>query len=112
MRQTRKGKQWHFGMKLHVGTDLGGIVHTLVATDAAQSDIGQLARLLHGQERALYADPGVLEGVRSGLRPRARHPLTGSTVGRSRERGSPSARSSATDCARRAGRSGSTRSGW
>ena len=56
MRQTRKGKQWHFGMKLHVGTDLGGIVHTVVATDAAHSDIGQLPELLHGQERALYAD--------------------------------------------------------
>lgn len=35
MKQARKGKQWHFGMKLHVGTDLRGTVHTLTATHAA-----------------------------------------------------------------------------
>ena len=56
MRQTMKGKGWHFGMKAHVGTDLNGLVHTLVTTDAAQSDVGQLPRLLHGEERALYGD--------------------------------------------------------
>ncbi len=56
MRQTKKGKDWHFGMKAHVGTDLNGLVHTLVTTDAAQSEFKQLPKLLHGQERALYAD--------------------------------------------------------
>jgi len=56
MRQTRKGKDWHFGMKAHVGTDLNGLVHSLVTTDAAQSDIGQLPKLLHGEERELYGD--------------------------------------------------------
>ena len=56
MRQTKKGKQWHFGMKLHVGTDLAGLVHTVLATDAAQSDIGQLDQLLHGDEEVVYAD--------------------------------------------------------
>jgi IS5 family transposase len=56
MRQTRKGKQWHFGMKLHIGTDLQGLVHTLTATDAAAADITQLPYLLHGQERTLYGD--------------------------------------------------------
>jgi len=35
MKQTRKGRNWHFGMKLHIGTDLRGIVHTVRATDAA-----------------------------------------------------------------------------
>jgi IS5 family transposase len=56
MRQTRKGKDWHFGMKAHVGCDLNGLVHTLMTADAAQSDVGQLPRLLHGQERELYGD--------------------------------------------------------
>ena len=56
MRQTRKGKDWHFGMKLHVGTDIQGLVHSLVTTNAAQADIKQLPALLHGEERVLYGD--------------------------------------------------------
>ncbi|MGH7702906.1 MAG: IS5 family transposase, partial [Gemmatimonadales bacterium] len=56
MRQTRKGKQWHFGMKLHIGTDPRGVVHSLTATDAAAADITQLPALLHGQEQVLYGD--------------------------------------------------------
>jgi IS5 family transposase len=56
MRQTKKGKGWHFGMKAHVGTDLNRLVHSLVTTDAAQSDVGQLPKLLHGDERELYGD--------------------------------------------------------
>ena len=56
MRQTRKGQNWHFGMKLHIGTDRRGIVHSLTATHAAESDIGQLPHLLHGQESELYGD--------------------------------------------------------
>ena len=56
MRQTMNGKDWHFGMKAHVGTDVNGLVQTLVTTDAAQSDVGQLRQLLHGEERVLYGD--------------------------------------------------------
>jgi IS5 family transposase len=56
MKQTRKGKSWHFGMKLHVGTDRRGIVHSLVATHAAASDLQQLPALLHGEESTLYGD--------------------------------------------------------
>ena len=56
MRQSKKGKGWHFGMKAHVGTDLNGLVHTLVTTDAAQSEFKQLPKLLHGEERELYGD--------------------------------------------------------
>ena len=57
MKQGRKNsREWHFGMKAHVGTDLNGLVHTLVTTHAAASDIGQLPRLLHGAERQLYGD--------------------------------------------------------
>jgi IS5 family transposase len=56
MKQTRKGKNWHFGMKLHIGTDRQGIVHSLTATHAAESDIKQPPHLLHGEESALYGD--------------------------------------------------------
>jgi IS5 family transposase len=56
MRQTRKGNAWHFGMKLHIGTDLKGRVHTVTATHAAQHDITQLPHLVHGEERVVYGD--------------------------------------------------------
>lgn len=47
---------WHCGMKVHVGTDRRGIVHTLTTTAANASDIGQRANLLHGAEREVYGD--------------------------------------------------------
>lgn len=56
MRQTRKGKQWHFGMKAHVGTDRRGIVHSLATTDAAAADITQMHKLLHGEESEVFGD--------------------------------------------------------
>ena len=56
MKQTRKGKSWHFGMKLHIGADKRGIVHTVRATNAAVADITQLPNLLHGQEREVFGD--------------------------------------------------------
>ena len=56
MKQTRKGRNWFFGMKLHIGTDRRGIVHTVRATDAGVSDITQLPDLLHGQEREVFGD--------------------------------------------------------
>jgi len=56
MKQTRKGRTWYFGMKVHVGTDRRGLVHSLTTTDAAQGDVTQVPQLLHGAERALYGD--------------------------------------------------------
>lgn len=56
MKQTRKGNQWYFGMKLHIGTDRRGTVHAVKATNAAASDIGQMADLLHGEESVVYGD--------------------------------------------------------
>ena len=62
MKQTRKGNQWYFGMKLHVGTDRRGLIHSLVTTDAAAADITQLPELLHGQETALWGDKAYYKG--------------------------------------------------
>jgi transposase, IS5 family len=56
MKQTRKGRNWYFGMKLHIGADPHGLVHTLGATNAAAADISQLPALLHGQERVIFGD--------------------------------------------------------
>lgn len=56
MHQTRKGKQWHFGMKAHVGTDPRGIVHSLATTAAQAADITQLPKLLHGKEKVVFGD--------------------------------------------------------
>jgi IS5 family transposase len=58
MKQTQKGNTWYFGMKLHIGTDLKGRVHTVTATPASVNDITVLPELLHGEERALYGDRG------------------------------------------------------
>lgn len=56
MHQARKGREWHFGMKAHVGTDPRGIVHSLVTTAANAADITQLPRLLHGAEKEVLGD--------------------------------------------------------
>jgi len=56
MKQTRKGRNWHFGMKLHIGADQRGIVHTVRATAASVADITQLPDLLHGQECEVFGD--------------------------------------------------------
>lgn len=56
MRQTRKGKNWYFGMKIHVGTDPKGLVHSITTTHAAAGDITQFEELLHGDERVVYGD--------------------------------------------------------
>ena len=57
MHQTRKGKQWHFGMKLHIGVDSqNGLVHSAMVTPANVHDKHPLPHLLHGQERRVYGD--------------------------------------------------------
>jgi IS5 family transposase len=59
MHQTRKGNQWHFGMKAHIGADRDSkLVHTVVVTAANVADITQTAQLLHGQEQQVHADAG------------------------------------------------------
>jgi IS5 family transposase len=59
MHQTKKGNQWHFGMKAHIGTDRDSqLVHTVVVTAAHVADITKTAELLHGQEQQVHADAG------------------------------------------------------
>ena len=57
MHQTRKGKQWHFGMKAHIGVDAGTkLVHSVVATAANVADSRVLPALLHGNETQVWGD--------------------------------------------------------
>ena len=59
MHQTKKGNQWYFGLKAHIGVDKeSGLVHTLVTTAANVSDISQTPALLHGQEEEVWLDAG------------------------------------------------------
>ena len=59
MHQTKKGNQWHFGMKAHIGVDAdSGLVHTVTTTPANAHDVTQAHALLHGQEEVVFADSG------------------------------------------------------
>jgi IS5 family transposase len=59
MHQTRKGQQWYFGMKAHIGVDVeSGLTHTVTTTAANVADVAEVAELLHGKEKTVYADAG------------------------------------------------------
>jgi len=95
MHQTKKGNQWHFGMKAHIGVDAEtGITHTLVTTPANTNDVTQAHALLHGEEKVAFGDAGY-QGVekreenRNGevqwevaMRPGKRKALPNTTIGR------------------------------
>jgi IS5 family transposase len=59
MHQTKKGNQWYFGMKGHIGVDVdSGIVHSVEGTAANVHDRNKLRDLLHGEEKAIFGDSG------------------------------------------------------
>ena len=59
MHQTKKGNQWYFGLKAHIGVDARqGTVHTVVTTAANVADSRVLPELLHGEERKVWGDAG------------------------------------------------------
>jgi IS5 family transposase len=59
MHQTKKGNQWHFGLKAHIGVDAKeGHVHSLATTAANVADMHMLPELLHGEERKVWGDAG------------------------------------------------------
>ncbi len=70
MHQTKKGKNWYFGMKAHVGVDSKTkIIHTAAATAANVSDVAMLPDLLHGEETRVWGDgayQGQTEVIREG----------------------------------------------
>ena len=59
MRQTKKGNDYYFGMKAHIGADAdSGLVHTVICTPANTSDVTQAEALLHGEEEIAFGDAG------------------------------------------------------
>ena len=59
MRQTKKGNQWYFGMKAHIGVDAAsGLAHRLATTPANASDVATAHALLHGGEERVWGDAG------------------------------------------------------
>ena len=59
MHQTKKGNQWYFGMKAHIGADAeSGLVHTVKGSAANLSDVVEANALLHGQESDAFGDAG------------------------------------------------------
>ena len=88
MHQTRKGKQWYFGMKMHVGSDAHtGVAHSFTATPANESDVAHAHRLVHGEEKRVAMRPGLRrrlasdgeevrrEKNKASVRAKAEHPL-------------------------------------
>ena len=59
MRQTKKGNEWRFGMKVHIGVDSEtGVVHSMSTTSANVHDVTEAHRLLHGREKRVWGDAG------------------------------------------------------
>lgn len=59
MHQTKKGNQWYFGMKIHIGADVdSGAVHTVEVTPANEADISLLPKLLRPEDEVIFADAG------------------------------------------------------
>ena len=72
MKQTKKGNQWYFGMKAHIGVDAqSGLVHTVAGTAANVNDLNMAGALVHGEEEAAFGDAGY-QGVHK--RPEAQGP--------------------------------------
>lgn len=74
MKQSRKGQQWYFGMKCHIGVDAdSGLVHTVRGTSGAVNDVIEANSLVRASDRDVYADAGY-QGA--GQRPDARRDVT------------------------------------
>jgi IS5 family transposase len=97
MSSTRKGNQWHFGMKASVGVDAAsGLVHSVATTTASVHDSQVMEAVLHGQEKVLLGDKGYANdagkrqararGICWGILDRAKqgHPLSGKQQSRNR----------------------------
>ena len=99
MHQVKKGNQWYFGMKAHIGVDAAtGLVHSVATTAANVADITQVPRLLHGAETQVWGDAGYAGVARRpehqgrrvdwqvALRPGQRRRLAGSAAAQAERR--------------------------
>ena len=74
MHQTKKGNQWYFGLKAHIGVDeqARATVHSVATSAANVSDVHMLPDLLHGEERKVWGDGGYQGQTEAIRRPRPR----------------------------------------
>lgn len=99
MHQSKKGNDWHFGMKAHVGVDMAtGLVHSVVGTAGNVADVTQAHALLHGGEKAVLGDAGYqgmgkrVENAHKpidwhvAMRPSVRRALKKNPLGRAKEK--------------------------
>ena len=76
MHQTRKGNQWYFGLKAHIGVDSKeGHVHSVCTTAASVADKHMLPDLLHGDERRCGAMAGIRDRAKRFVKPRRRRKI-------------------------------------
>jgi IS5 family transposase len=98
MSSTKKGNDWHFGMKAHIGVDAeSGLVHTIETSTAKVHDKAKMNDLFHGEEKAKFGDKGYVgdadkrEARRAGVfwgildKGRINHPLSGSQKKRNKQ---------------------------
>jgi len=97
MRQVKKGNEWYFGMKAHIGTDKSGFVHSLKCTSANEHDGKHINDLLHGEESEVYGDSAYYskkrreefeeQGIKFKVKKQARrdHPLSKREINRNRK---------------------------
>jgi IS5 family transposase len=99
MHQSKKGNDWHFGMKAHVGVDMAtGLVHSVVGTAGNVNDVTQAHVLLHGGEKVVLGNAGY-QGVskrpanadkaidwHTAMRPSVRKALKENPLGRAKEK--------------------------
>jgi IS5 family transposase len=83
MHQTRKGNQWYFGLKAHIGVDSKeGVVHSVCTSAASVADKQMLPDLLHGEERKVWGDGGY-QGQTDSIHQAAPHAQDMPVAGRS-----------------------------
>lgn len=66
MKQTKKGNNWYFGMKVHVGSDKKGRVHSVAVTDASVHDSTMVEDIVHGGEKEIYGDKAYADASTKG----------------------------------------------
>ena len=83
MHQVKKGNQYYFGMKLHIGVDaVTGMVHSFSTTRANAHDVTEAHRLLHGRESQVWGDAWVRGGAETGGEPEGSGGLAGGAEAR------------------------------
>ena len=90
MKNGRKGKKHFFGMKVHIGVDKdSGLVHSVATTTANESDLANMSKVLHGEEKGVWGDSGYVGAERRVEICEKYHDSTGEFDGKHRKTNTP-----------------------